>query len=155
MPGGFARTSPLTNAPCGQLTSLAVPSETPDTHADCGQAHLAYAVPPLWREADRCLGPNPHARSLCFQANGSARALDEGSPAAEAESRAARDAILASNPNMAGFLAAESTALFAVAVCEWGFVEGYVKALTRPFSFFGAGGTVLLPVSVSKPARTA
>jgi len=72
----------------------------------------------LWDDRTGNLGD--HADGTLATATGKATALVESCDVIEAHA-----AMLADNPNMTKFLAAESTVLFAVNVSEWGVVEGY------------------------------
>jgi hypothetical protein len=77
------------------------------------------AVSMLWD--DRTGNLADHAEGTLAAAAGTATALEATAPDA-AEALAA---MRLKNPNMEGFLSAESTVLFSVAVREWSVVEGY------------------------------
>jgi len=73
----------------------------------------------LWDDRTGNLGD--HADGILVTAEGKATLLEPCDTAAIK----AHAAMLADNPNMKEFLAADTTVLFAVDVSEWGVVEGY------------------------------
>jgi len=110
----------------------------PATHlmafAVCPRLQHVFLATPAGTLKDRNMRAQPNVSLLWDDRTGNLADHADGTLATAAGTAAslrscdateARAAMLADNPNMAGFLAAESTVLFAVKVREWGVVEGY------------------------------